>query len=184
MHIRVTPDGRLHTSYSGETTKGEGNVEEVANLVVILLNEWGEGWSAPHRPTETESGEDMFAEGPRGRLSLQVTRVPHDPTQWKAVAEDGHTSRVAEPAEYANELIGAIRQKASKYSAEVKATAMLVLDGQRSIAFDTPPVLNAFSEAHLAEAMASGFGDVFLLGCVRFINLLVPHEDSEWFRIG
>lgn len=184
MNFSINDSGEIETSYAGETSDGEGNVAEVANLVVILLNEWGEGWTALRSPDGAETGADMIADGPLGRLHLQVTRVPRDPTLWRKVATDGHVSRAATPEQYAFELIEAIRHKALRYSGEVRAKTVLVLDGQRSMAFDFPLVLHAFTRLHLTEAQSHGFDDVFLLGANNFINLLVPQEDADWFRIG
>lgn len=75
----------------------------------------------------------------------------------------------------------AIRHKAARYSREVKRATMLMLDGQRDIAFDTPPVLHEFTRSHLDEARTSGFDDIFLLGTTLFMNLLQPQEDNVWF---
>lgn len=184
MFVRVDKRGAIATNYAGETSDGEGNVPEAARLVVLLLNEWHEGWSEPHRPVGHEGGADMIADGPLGRLNLQITRVPRDPALWRSAAREGRISRTAQPEEYAADLMNAIRHKADRYSLDVRQSTMLVLDGQRSMAFDCPPVLHAFTAAHLAEARQCGFDDIFLLGAVRFVNLLQPQELSAWITFG
>lgn len=183
MTLRGLPDGTIQASVSGGATRGEENCATVANLVVILLNEWGESWGSPRIPHGTESGVDMIADGPRGQLRLQITRVPRSTAHWRNLGVDGHTSISATTDEFADELIEAIRQKAGRYPAPIRSTTMLVLDGQHSIGFDLPAVLSAFTRQHLAEAQASGFDNIFLLGTVRFVNLLRPQLDPVWFSV-
>lgn len=184
MFVRIDERGAIVTNYVGEMSDGEGNVEEVATLVVGELNTWGEGWGAPRRPTGGETGADSIADGPLGRLNLQITRVPHNPALWRSVAEDGRVSRTAFATEFADDLMQAIRHKAQRYSPDVRRSTMLVLDGQQSLAFDCPPVLHAFTASHLDEAQSCGFDDVFVLGALRFANLLRPQALSAWLSFG
>ena len=183
MTLGGTADGRFRTSVSRDATHGEDNCADVARLVVILLNEWGEGWGDPRAPGGLEDGADVIADGPRGRLRLQITRVPRSPEHWQALSVAGHAARTSTADDFADEMIAAFRHKMARYSTEVRATTMLVLDGQNAIGFDLPAVLHFFTRRHLAEAQASGFDDVFVLGTVRFINLLRPQHDSVWFSV-
>ncbi|HYV97820.1 MAG TPA: hypothetical protein VE967_10220 [Gemmatimonadaceae bacterium] len=183
MTLSGTANGRVRVGVSRDATHGEDNCPVVANLVVILLNEWGEGWSNLRTPDGSEDGADMIADGPRGRLRLQITRVPRSPEHWEALSVTGHAARTVAPDELADEMIDAIRHKVARYSPQVRATTMLILDGQNAIGFDLPGVLHSFTRRHITEALASGFDDVFLLGTFRFINLLRPQQDSTWFSV-
>ncbi|MBX9929154.1 MAG: hypothetical protein K2X99_09605 [Gemmatimonadaceae bacterium] len=183
LTIGSDPAGMISASHSEQARPGEGNVQEVANLTVLVLNEWGEGWQPPTTPGDANPEIDAMAAGPRGTLRLQVTRVPNSSEYWRRLASEGHVATVQSPEDYAGQLIEAIRSKAARYSAATRSRVVLVLDGQGGIAFDTPPVLRAFTSCHLDEARASGFEDIFLVGVVRFINLLQPHDSDEWFRV-
>jgi hypothetical protein len=183
MALSGAKDGRFRVGVSRDPTHGEDNCDVVAHLVVILLNEWGEGWTGLREPEGREEGADRIADGPLGRLRLQITRIPRSMEHWQALSVTGHAERTVSPDDLADEMIEAIRHKVARYSPQVRAATMLVLDGQNALGFDLPPVLHSFTKRHLAEAQASGFDDVFLLGTFRFINLLRPQQDSTWFSV-
>lgn len=176
--LQILSDGRLKSGYLGPPSTGEDNAMEVATRVVSILRTWGEVWGDPIRPATEEAGADIIAPGPSGELRLQITRVPRIQAFWRTISEEGHVSTTAAPEEFARQLLDAIRYKRDRYAPSVLACTMLVLDGSQQVAFDTPPVLNAFTRHHLQEAQASGFADIFLLGGFRFVNLLRPQATS------
>jgi hypothetical protein len=181
--IRPASGNRFEVRYSGDRSTGEANGLEIASAVIYFLNESGEQWGAPRETEELDRGADMIAYGPAGKLRLQITRVPWNPELWAEIGRLGHAATVQSADEAAGDLITVIRAKAAKYSSVDRASLVLVLDGTRTPSYDLPPTLAAFRHLHLAEALETGFEDIFLVGLVRFINLLNPPQGPEWFSV-
>jgi hypothetical protein len=114
---------------------------------------------------------------------MQITQVPWDPKYWAQIAKQGHVSVIASPEDLAADLMEAIRGKSGRYSEQDRATLVLVLDATRHVVYDLPATLAAFRERCLEEARCAGFADIFLVGKVRFINLLNPPTGSAWFSV-
>ena len=134
MSLVCTPDGRLQIGAMREGSYGEDNTASVANLVVAFLNDAGEQWSAPHLREGDEDGVDMVADGPKGRLRMQIVRVPSTQDHWKNLSVVGHTEASITPDGLADDLILAIRKKVARLSPGVRSITMLVLDGQNALA--------------------------------------------------
>jgi hypothetical protein len=170
--FQATAEGRVHSRTFAPPARGEDNVDEVANLVVILLNEGGESWGPVGRPLDPNTEVDAMARGPHGFLYLQIVRVPVDESFWNGLATTGTGQTESTVAELADHIIQGIRKKARRYSPEVKGRLFLVLDATKGSLYDSPSVIAAYAKAHLTEARSAGFDDVFLLGHSRFVNLL------------
>jgi hypothetical protein len=183
MSFRPLGQGRVEATYSGDRPTGEDNRHEIARTVVFFLREWGETWDDPFEPTGPEDGADMIATGPTGQLRLQITRVPWSTAYWECIGRTGHVASTGGPDAWAAELIEAIRGKREQYPGDVRTRTVLVLDGSRSLYYDLPPTLTSYRSHYLEEARGSGFEDIFLVGAVRFINLLHPPEGPVWFNV-
>jgi len=77
-----------------------------------------------------------------------------------------------------------IRGKAARTPPAGRSAITLVLDAQKCILFELPPVHIAFHRFYFTEASALGFEDILLVGPSRVIALLSPEQpDGTWLRI-
>jgi hypothetical protein len=143
--------------------------------VVLILREWGEQWNDPYEPSHGDGLSDALADGPLGRLCLQVTRVPHNSSFWRSLHSDnGVACMTGSAADFSDALLAAILAKKQRYSAADRANMVLVLDGEALLALDSPAVRRDFTVRHLRTAEQAGFADVFLVTALRLTNLLRP----------
>jgi len=182
--IQSRPTGKIDVRYFGPPSTGERDSLAVARDLVLILNEWGEDWDDPRVPLGPERGVDIEAFGPKGHLQLQITRVPRDPRFWGSLSEGEPAHLELGPTAAAAEIMAAIREKANRTAPADRPALTLVLDAQKCLLFELPPVHLAFHDHHLAEAAATGFDDILLVGGTgTVLPLLSPERPSEvWMR--
>jgi hypothetical protein len=174
LYIGVTRAGALRATYIGPAFDGEHGTEPVAKRIVRHFNQGGEGWSSPV-PPERENGADYESTGPLGTLKLQITRVPHDPGRWARLSRDGHIDGDVDIPASAQELLDAIRKKASKLET---SGITLVLNGSSSLAYTLANTVDHFRRYFAHEVNGLGFESIWLVGTIDVVRLDVSVAGS------
>lgn len=183
-YLEAHPNGQMEVRSFGPPSTGERDNLEVAHDLLLILGMFGEEWGEPRVPLGPERGVDVEAFGPKGHLQLQITRVPRDPEFWTSLSAGAPAHQQMNPAAAADEIMGVIREKAIRTPPADRPALTLVLDAQKCLLFELPPVHVAFHDGHLAEATCIGFDDILLVGGTGTVLTLLSRErpSGVWMR--
>jgi hypothetical protein len=155
-------DGRITLKATGPSPRNEEDALQTCARLVKFLNGVGADWSDPRRGDQDIDCCSTNSAG--AKLEMQVVRASTSEQFWQELNKAGsaHVDHVA--GTLADELIGAIRKKASKYSPAQKKGIVLVLDATRTPSHTFQQVFDAFRAQHLEECQKAGFAQVWVVG--------------------
>jgi hypothetical protein len=148
---------------AGPAPQGEEGALETTQLLVQRLRASGENWDDPVKVDE----QDVDCEAWSGNrvLRVQVTRVPHTPL-WQRLGTLGTVSGGGTADQAADELMDAIAAKARRLPDVQRARLVVALDARDTPAFALAGVVSDFRQRHGQQAIALGFGAVWVVGPV------------------
>ena len=163
---QLSDHGDITLTATGPSPKNEEDTLEICARLVRALNAAGGVWAPPKPPRKgEEQGIDAYSTNAAGEpLQMQVTRSSNNEKMWQEVNNAGSTTVAYDATSAARELIGAVRKKATKYSAAQKRKMTLVLDAGRTPSHTFQNVFSAFRLEHLQECQKAGFAQVWAVG--------------------
>lgn len=164
--LEIGPEGTLRWSIQARPPQGEAGAKYPAIVLIDYLNRRGHSWSAPESPRGLEFGIDYVARGPLGELKMQVTRVPTDEEYYRNLGKVGYVSAESTIQDLADDLMAAIRHKSPLGREALNEGITLLLDAQYNPAYGFVQVLDDFDVRHQAEAIASGFREIWLVAAL------------------
>jgi hypothetical protein len=168
---RPTTDGaatlndqnKIRFEATGRPPRNEENSLETCARLVRWLNARGEGWSDP--VVGTEPGVDGYSTNASGNeLRMQVSRALHGDDMWRNLARAGAVDVSLDVATATREIMASVRKKADRYSSELRAGLVFLIDASRTPAYTFQPVLDRFRSILSEDCRAAGFAQVWVVG--------------------
>lgn len=147
------PDGA--GMLTGEAPRGEEGTLRVGALLVERLNGLGGDWEEPG-PAPEQSDVDVIANGPGGRLEIQVTRVGSEGL-WGDLSRTG----AAQLLPIARDFRSAIARKAARYPVARVGEIVLALNALDAAGYALRAVRGSLPPAEVATY---GFAAVWIVG--------------------
>lgn len=173
-HVDVASDGTVTYTVLGDPPQGETGVDQVARELAKHLQHLGSiapGWSVTVSPAGDACDCAILDGAGKELRGIQVVRPPAP--LWKVWGRPGAAGARATMTvnEIADGVGSAVRAKATKYPADVKAALALAVDAVRLAGHAALRVIEALASRHGSLLRETGFAEVWVVG---------PAPDLVW----